>query len=160
GAGGYRFALAGRLDGLARGSDQPGEYHDSAAGHRDRCDQWDSHPESVCRRTNAQYPGAKHRQGGARLRVNVHGWFREFDSRPASGHSQPGVRDDCRPGDVHGRGTDVPAGAVELADALAGNDRTTQCRQCTVDTGSGGTEVKTPDVLIIEKCHWLSILMF
>ena len=23
-----------------------------------------------------------------------------------------------------------------------GNDETTQCRQCTIDTGSGGTEVK------------------
>ena len=143
GAGGGRFPLAGRLDGLAGCPAQSGEYHDPAARHRHRRDQWHSHSQPVCRRANAEHPGPQHRQGRAGLRIDGDGRFRQLDPGAAPGHTKPGLRDDCRAGDLHDCGVDVLAGAVESPDAPARGDRTTQCRQCTIDTGSGGTEVKT-----------------
>ena len=64
---------------------------------------------------------AQHRQGGAGLRVDGDGRFRQSDAGAASGHPQPGLRDDDRSGDLHDRGVDVPAGALEPADAPAGS---------------------------------------
>jgi hypothetical protein len=44
--------------------------------------------------------------------------------------------------DVHDCRTDFFAGVVEFAGPVASVNKTTQCRQLAVDTGSGGTEVK------------------
>ena len=44
--------------------------------------------------------------------------------------------------DLHDRGADIFAGVVEFAGPVASVNKTTQCRQLAVDTGSGGTEVK------------------
>ena len=92
---------------------------------------------------DAEHPGAKHRQGRAGLRLDGHGRFRQSDPGTAPGNPQSGMCDDRRAGDLYGCRVDVSAGALEPPDASARNDRTTQCRQCTIDTGSGGTEVKT-----------------
>jgi hypothetical protein len=43
---------------------------------------------------------------------------------------------------VHDCRADLFAGVVEFAGPLAAINKTTQCRQLAVDTGSGGTEVK------------------
>ena len=75
--------------------------------------------------------------------LDRHRGFRQSDAGAAPGHPEPGLCDVRRSGDLHGRGIDVFAGALEPPDAPARTDRTTQCRQCTIDTGSGGTEVKT-----------------
>jgi hypothetical protein len=46
---------------------------------------------------------------------------------------------DCH---LHDCRTDIFAGIVEFAWPVASVNKTTQCRQLAVDTGSGGTEVK------------------
>ena len=53
-----------------------------------------------------------------------------------------GLRDGNRHCDVHDCGADVFAGVVEFAGPVASVNKTTQCRQIAVGTGSGGTEVK------------------
>ena len=87
GAGGDRLALAGRLDGLAGGPAQPGEYHDPAARHWHRRDQRHSHSQPLCRRADPEHPGPQHRQSGAGLGIDGDGGFRQPDPGPAPGHT-------------------------------------------------------------------------
>ena len=68
--------------------------------------------------------------------------FRQFDHRQASRHSQFGLCDGNRPRNVHDCRTDFFAGGVEFAGPVASVNKTTQCRQIAIGTGSGGTEVK------------------
>ena len=66
-------------------------------------------------------------------------------------HRQPRTSDVHGHHHLHDRGPHVSAGSAEYDDALPREKKTTQCRQCTVDTGSGGTEVKTSSMPNIKR---------
>ena len=152
GAGGHRFALAGRLDGLVGCAAQPGEYHDPAAGHRHRRDQRHSHPQPVA---EEQTPSILARSTGKAVLVSGLTSIAGFGSLILAQHRgihSLGCVMTTGLATCMIAGLTVSAGAVEPPDAPqcpanpkqpGGPTETTQCRQCTIDTGSGGTEVKT-----------------
>ena len=121
--------------------------NDAATGDRDWRDERNSHSESVCGGTNAEYPCAQHGEGCFGVGTDGDSRVREPDSGETSGNTEPGHGDVYRDRDVHDRGSDVLAGAVEPSFAKDGAGKeVTQWRQCTIDTGSGGTEVKTSSI--------------
>ena len=63
--------------------------------------------------------------------------------------------------DLHDRRADIFAGVVKTSEpAERADEKTTQWRQCTIDTGSGGTEVKTSsNIRTIEQTVTKSISM-
>ena len=95
----------------------------------------------------SQHSVEKHGKSGVGLRANHHRGFRQLDSSQTSRDRQSGMGDVDWGGRLHAGGFDfsprpaTPAHEVGLANGE--NDKKTQWRQCTIDTGSGGTEVKT-----------------
>src|SRR5260370_5804091 len=158
---GGRLGMAGRPHGRFRHSVQSRQHHDASARHRHRCHKWNSNFESLRRRKASGNSGQEHRQGRVRIRVDGHRRLWKLDGCETSRYQEPRLCDVLGCGAVHDRRADDSARNTEFVGAVAGaNNKTTQWRQCTIDTGSGGTEVKTSSIgIMLKRAEKMSINM-
>ena len=143
-AGGDWLDLAGGSHGPVPSAAESGEYHDPAAGDRHRGHKRDTYIESIRRGTDAGHSLAEHGQSGVCVRAHGDRGIWQFGVGQGSRYSQSG------PGDGAGVTSCMVAALMFLPTLLnlmseeeSSDKQTTQYRQCTIDTGSGGTEVKT-----------------
>ena len=92
---------------------------------------------------NPSILGQEHRQSGPGFGADCDRRIWESDPGEASRHCQPGHCDVHGSRGLYARGPDDPARPVDDPGASRLDNKKTQWRQCTIVTGSGGTEVKT-----------------
>ena len=102
-----------------------------------------SYSQSLRRGTNSQHPGAEHWQSGVGFRADNHRGLWQLDHRRSPRDKKSRLRHGYGRGHLHDCRVNLPSSAADDHRETASEKKSTQCRQCTIDTGSGGTEVKT-----------------